>query len=151
MLELDMELETYEEMLTVLDRQFEELTAEAKRLMVQFLEIATERNKLLPIVITINEDKRYRSTAIRWSKTVPVRSEGGSKRVLARPIRKGRGTHKYSTSAFAFLEPKLRYQVLLYEECLAIIRYALSRNCIVHSHINHTMKSLTKQLSYLES
>ncbi|QIB50078.1 MULTISPECIES: conjugative transfer protein MobI(A/C) [Pseudomonas] len=151
MLELDLELETYEEMLIVLDRQFEELTAEAKRLMVQFLEIAAERKILLPIVITINEDKRYRSTSIRWSKTVLVRDERGSKRVLARPMRKGRGTHRYPASAFAFLEPKLRYQVLLYEEWLAIIRYALSRNCTVHSHINHTKNTLAKQLPFLDN
>jgi hypothetical protein len=145
MLDLELDMEAYDECLAALDRQFAELTGEAKRLMAQFVGLADERKQMLPVLITICEDPRYRSTSIRWSKTFPLRKEG-SKRVLAKPIRKGRDTHKYPDSTFNFIEPELRAKVLHYEEMLSIIRYSLARNCIAHSHLTHTKKSLTKQL-----
>ena len=145
MLDLELDTETYDECLSALDRQFAELTKQAQQLSAQFLEVATEKKKL-PILITVSEDKRYRSTAIRWSKVIPTRKEG-ARRIMVKPIRKGRDTHKYPAIAFRFVDPTLRARVLHYEEMLSVLRYSLSRNCAAHSHLINTKKSLEKQVA----
>lgn len=128
MLDLELDTNAYDECLRALNRQFQELTQQAKDLQTRFMEQEHE-GKMLPVLITVIEDKRYRSTAIRWSRAIPTRKDG-KKHILAKAIPKGRDTHKYPASAFSFLEPELQAKVWHYEEMLSLLRYSLARNCL---------------------
>ncbi len=137
MVKIDLSLDAYEVCSEALNRQFDELTEEAKRIASSFLDFGVERNVLVPIMITVNQDKRHRSTSIRWSKVRPA-SARSSRRVAITAIAKGQNTDKYPASAFRFLEPDVRARVMLYEEMLSVIRCSLSRNREAHKYLANT-------------
>lgn len=148
MSELDVDLDSaaLSECLALLDRQFDNLTAEARR--VSDMYVAESDKVLLPVVISVSTDKRYRSTTIRWCKAEHV-WPNGKRRVALTPLRKGRETHGYPASAFSFLEPELRARVLHFEEILTLLRYSLARNRLCHTQIASTQRAVEK--SHLQS
>lgn len=140
------DFEVLEQCLAALDHQFESLTQQAKCLAEQFLQGGVRQKKFLPILITVIEDKRCRSTVIRWSRTIPT-GRNSENRVGLKAIAKGRNTHRYPDHVFRFLEPEVRLRVLLYEERLEVLRFALSKNRSASAHIRNFKTGLEKRLS----
>lgn len=149
MLFLQMDDAELDEALDAFDRQFDRLTSEANRLAEQYLELGKERKIVLPVVITVVEEKRYRSTAIRWTRVSP-RSKSSGLPTAKKAIPKGRNTFKYPDSAFKFLEPELRARVILFEEYLEVLRLGLSKNRTAYSHIRNIKTALNKGLAPIQ-
>lgn len=132
--------------LAALDEDFYALTAEAKRLAAEFIAIGAEKKVVLPLVITVTEDKRFCSTSIRWSLVEYKRAKGQKGGVLHNRLRKGRDTHRYSERVFDGIDPEYRSVALIYEEKLAVLRYALARNRAAAVQINATKKGIARML-----
>ncbi|MCK5531593.1 MAG: hypothetical protein KAI85_10120 [Halopseudomonas aestusnigri] len=148
MISLNLDLAHLDNALRELDDDFRALTAEAKRLASEFLEIGAEKKVILPLVITVTEDKRFCSTSIRWS-LVEYTFSKGKRKALHKRLRKGRDTHKYSESTFDGIEDEFRSAALVYEEKLAVLRYALARNRAAASQIGVTKKGIARLMGVL--
>tara|TARA_R110000851_G_scaffold92259_2_gene201277 strand:+ start:4570 stop:5016 length:447 start_codon:yes stop_codon:yes gene_type:complete len=140
---LNLDLAHLDNALGALDDDFRALTDEAKRLAFEFLQIGAEKKVILPLVITVTEDKRFCSTSIRWS-LVEYTFSKGKRKALHKRLRKGRDTHKYSESTFAGIDPEFRSVALIYEEKLAVLRYALARNRAAATLIVVTKKGIAR-------
>ena len=146
---LDLNMDAFDVCSEALNRQFDELTEEAKRLAASFLDVGSGRKVLIPIMITVSQDKRHRSTSIRWSKVRPA-SARSSRRVIVTHIAKGQNKDKYSPSAFRFLEPDVRARVAHYEKMLSVIRFSLRRNREAHKHLANTRISVEYRTAALD-
>ena len=140
---LDVDIEALNRCMALLDEQFASLVGTAKAKAKAFADAESGSKRLLPVVISVSEDKRYRSVTIRWCK-VKKPKPGSKRKVNLEPLRKGRDTHSYAQSSFGFIEPSTRAVVMEYEESLSLIRYALARNSSIYGQIARTIKGLQK-------
>lgn len=145
--EIDLKFEIFESCLQQLDDQYRVYTDQARQLAEAFTDLGAQLKVFLPILITVTEDKRCTSTTIRWSRIIPTGKGGGKKGFIVQPIRKGRSTHRYPVSAFAFLEPDLRARVNRFEDDLSVLRTALAGNRSSHRHIMNNVKKLQRMQS----
>lgn len=145
-MKIDIDTTGLDDCLAILDREFERYTLEAWRLADEYLRDRGEDKSFLHALISVVEDKRYRSTAIRWVRISPA-PKGSNSKTQTHALPKGRNTHRYPESAFKFLEPAARARVLIYEERLEVLRFSLSKNRSAHTNLRNIKTAMDKRLA----
>ncbi|QXH95738.1 hypothetical protein HU749_004945 [Pseudomonas ogarae] len=130
---------------TLLDQQYEQMLAGARRLVESYVDASMKLYKktgVKSVVAAVSiKQTSPNACSLYWCKLVPL--QGQKNKFAPLTIAKGNGKHKYPASSFEFVKYPYRHLVLQVEGRLAEIRSIASEN----RQLRRTLVAYEKKLA----